>query len=201
MSWTMIKNFRGGHSFWLDKQNRVVIADESGDGPGGHIGRPDQTDDGPLYLVPGGGRVCGEWFDIMRPDGTMSHTPAGEEELAYLVVNHGYEYAAPAGVQRMIKRQMRKKKIGHDHDLSPRDQTPHSPEFWSIEGRDTDIGDWRIVDMAGNTVAHTHHVGFTCEQEANAVLMAAAPKLKRFVQIVGSRRSTIGAGLRWIGWP
>jgi len=183
--WTLIKKFRDGHRFFIDRKGRVSIADGSADyGPRGTIGKPDETDDGPLYLVPKGGRIVGESFDLLSPDGSVVQAVAAEEELAWLVVNYEYTYVAPSGVQHVIARLLQEKEIGHERDLSPRRDTAHSAEFWDYKPEQDHVGEWAITDAHGDTIAHTRRTGFATMEESNARLLAAAPKLKAFIQAV-----------------
>jgi hypothetical protein len=42
---------KDGHRFWKDVDSgNIALSDESGDGPHGHVGRPEETDDGVLFF-------------------------------------------------------------------------------------------------------------------------------------------------------
>jgi hypothetical protein len=45
----LIRPSRDGARIWEDEHSGLYIADSSGDRPG-HVGRPDETDDGPLMI-------------------------------------------------------------------------------------------------------------------------------------------------------
>lgn len=106
--WGLILRFRHGkdeegepaegHRYWVDfdvRNNpdgwpgRVSVADMSGDGLDGEIGRPNQTDDGILWLDYGRPIIINDWGDAAIPvisgkDGSRSRT--GERFADALVV-------------------------------------------------------------------------------------------------------------------
>lgn len=90
--WTLIGEARGGHRFWRDSESpgKVAISDLSGDGPGLHKGRPDETDDGPLYLdlsraiTRSRGNADAYFVPVVDEAGEQSETVASEAEAAYI---------------------------------------------------------------------------------------------------------------------
>jgi len=113
--WTLIYKAKDGHRFFKDAQHpdAIAVADESGDGMHGQIGKPDETDDGILYLdlnepvqVRREHKNYGKYhytlsLRVGTPDGEASHTPASIHEARGVVERFGLKVDAPDGAPRI----------------------------------------------------------------------------------------------------
>ena len=89
--WTLLVKHDGGHSYWEAANGGVAIADESADGPGARIGRPDETDDGVLW-VDRGRRLSAKLYDsgwslcmpVTDDDGNESVTFCDRGEMKWV---------------------------------------------------------------------------------------------------------------------
>jgi hypothetical protein len=89
--WEFLSKVKGEHRFWKhpDHPGQIAISDQSADGRG-RMGRPDETDDGVLFLDSARqirrceGNADTYLVPVVTPDGEKSHTSSSLKEATFI---------------------------------------------------------------------------------------------------------------------